>query len=123
MLRVRPLGSPTFKSRSRRYPDLVRSPDKRRATIGSTGSTASGSGTGNTIFASAWPTRRPIAKGEKDWSIGFAKCITTVSGVGIAENHSRILDQSITRRRRPPAVRQPSPSTLAGRLVTVRGRS
>jgi hypothetical protein len=84
LLRVYPRGSPTFKSRSRGYPDLARSLGKSLATIGLT---ASGLGTGNTTFASAWPTRRPLAKSEKDWNIGFAKCITSVSGAEVAENH------------------------------------
>jgi hypothetical protein len=28
-----------------------------------------------------------LAKSEKDWNIGFAKCITSVSGAEVAENH------------------------------------
>jgi len=34
-----------------------------------------------------------MAKSEKDWNIGFAKCITSVSGAEVAENHDRALDQ------------------------------
>jgi hypothetical protein len=92
MLKVRPQG-PTFKSRSREYQELARSAGKSRAMIGSAGSTASGSGTENTTFARAWPMRRRMAKSENGWSIGFAKCITSVSGAGIAENHTRTPDQ------------------------------
>jgi len=92
MLKVRPQG-PTFKSRSRGYPELARSAGKSRAMIGSAGSTANGSGTENTTFASIWPTCRLMAKSEKDWSIDFAKCITSVNGAGIAENHNRSLDK------------------------------
>jgi hypothetical protein len=32
--------------------------------------------------------RRPIAKSEEDWSIGFAKCITSGSSVGTVENEN-----------------------------------
>jgi hypothetical protein len=30
--------------------------------------------------------RRPIAKSENDWSIGFVKCITNESSAGAVEN-------------------------------------
>jgi hypothetical protein len=53
--------------------------------IGRGRSIASASGKENTIFATAWPTLRLIARSEKDWSIAFAKCVTSVSGAGIAE--------------------------------------
>jgi hypothetical protein len=39
------------------------------------------------------PTRRRTAKSGKDWSIGFAKCITSASGAGVAKDHNRTLDQ------------------------------
>jgi hypothetical protein len=54
--------------------------------IGGGGSIASTLGTENTSFATGSPMRRPIAKSEKDWSIGFAKCITSESSAGTAEN-------------------------------------
>jgi hypothetical protein len=95
MLRVHPQGSRTFKFQSRGCRDLASSLREARraegsgATTGSSGSIASGSGTENTTFASAWPTRRLTAKSGKDWSIGFAKCITSVSGAGVANDHNR----------------------------------
>jgi len=36
-------------------------------------------------LAGDWPTCRPTVKSGKDWSIGFAKCITSVSAAGDAE--------------------------------------
>jgi hypothetical protein len=50
------------------------------------GSIASTFGKENTSFATGWPIRRPIAKSEKDWSIGFAKCTTNESSAGAVEN-------------------------------------
>jgi hypothetical protein len=87
MLRDRPQGSLTFKFRSPGYPELV--PlllRKNEDMIGGGGSIASTFGTENTSFATGWPMRRPIAKSEKDWSIGFAKCITSESSAGTVEN-------------------------------------
>jgi hypothetical protein len=79
----------TFKSRSLGYPELVPLPLRRNEDmIGSGGSIASTLGTENTSFATGWPMRRPIAKSEKDWSIGFAKCITNESGAGAVENEN-----------------------------------
>ena len=77
-----------FKSRSREYPELapLRLPRKNEDMIVGGGSIASTLGTENTSFATGWPMRRPIAKSEKDWSIGFAKCITSESSAGTAEN-------------------------------------
>src|SRR5215472_14802800 len=97
------IGSPfTASARSRRNcsilspsPDLAHSPGKSRATIGSAGSTASGSGTENTTFASDWPTCHPTVKSGRDWSIGFAKCITSVSAAGAAETQSIGLFQEV----------------------------
>src|SRR3984893_18870549 len=99
MLKVPRQGSRIFKFRSRGCRDLVSSLREARpaeetgATTGSSGSIASGSGTENTTFASALPTRRRTAKSGKDWSIGFAKCITSASGAGGAKDHKRTLDQ------------------------------
>jgi hypothetical protein len=77
----------TFKSRSLGYPELAPLPLRRNEDmIGSGGSIASTLGTENTSFATGWPMRRPIAKSEKDWSIGFAKCITNESNAGVVEN-------------------------------------
>jgi hypothetical protein len=79
----------TFKSRSLGYPELAPLPLRRNEDmIGSGGSIASTLGTENTSFATGWPMRRPIAKSEKDWSIGFAKCITNESGAGAVENEN-----------------------------------
>jgi hypothetical protein len=58
---------------------------RHRYTIEGGGSIASTLGTENTSFATGWPMRRPIAKSEKDWSIGFAKCITNESSAGAVE--------------------------------------
>jgi len=80
MLRDRPQGSPTFKSRSLGYPELELAPLLRKnENIGGGGSTANTFGTENTSFVTGWPIRRPIAKSEEDWSTGFAKCITSES--------------------------------------------
>lgn len=78
----------TFKSRSRGYPELapLRLLRKNEDMIGGGGSIATTLGTENTSFATGWPMRRPIAKSEKDWSIGFAKCITNESSAGAVEN-------------------------------------
>ena len=87
MLRDRPQRSLTFKSRSLGYPELVPLLLRRNEDIiGSGGSIASTFGTENTSFATGWPIRRPIAKSEKDWSIGFAKCITSENDAGAVEN-------------------------------------
>jgi len=77
----------TFKSRSLGYPELV--PlllRKNEDMIGDGESVASTFGTENTSYATGWPMRRPIAKSEKDWSTGLAKCITSESSAGIVEN-------------------------------------
>jgi hypothetical protein len=87
MLRDRPQRSPTFKSRSLGYPELApRLLRRNEDMIGGGGSIASTLGTENTSFATGSPMRRPIAKSEKDWSIGFAKCITSEISAGTAEN-------------------------------------
>jgi len=77
----------TFKSRSLGYPELV--PlllRKNEDMIGDGESVASTFGTENTSYATGWPMRRPIAKSEKDWSTGLAKCITSESSAGTVEN-------------------------------------
>jgi hypothetical protein len=87
MLRDRPQGSLIFKSRFLGYPELA--PlllRKNEDMIGGGGSIASTLGTENTSYATGWPMRRPIAKSEKDWSTGFAKCITSESTAGTVEN-------------------------------------
>ena len=78
----------TFKSRSRGYPELapLRPLRKNEDMIGGGVSIATTLGTENTSFATGWPMRRPIAKSAKDWSIGFAKCITTERSAGAVEN-------------------------------------
>jgi hypothetical protein len=86
MLRARPQGSLTFKSRSLGYPELASLLRKNENIIGGGGSIASSFGKENTSFATGWPIRRPIAKREQDWSIGFAKCITSESSAGTVEN-------------------------------------
>ena len=87
MLRDRPQGSPTFKSRSLGYPELELAPLLRKnENIGGGGSTANTFGTENTNFATGWPIRRPIAKSEEDWSTDFAKCITSESSAGAVES-------------------------------------
>jgi len=89
MLRDRPQGSPTFKSRSLGYPELELAPLLRKnENIGGCGSTASTFGTGNTSFVTGWPIRRPTAKRERDWSAGFARCITSESSAGAVENQN-----------------------------------
>src|SRR5437868_2840432 len=80
-------GSPTSKFRSRKYPELARSVGTNRGTIGST---ASASGTENTRSAIAWPTRRDMARSEKDWSIDFARCVTNASVAESAEDHNKL---------------------------------
>ena len=89
MLRDRPPGNPIFKSRSLGYPELAPLLRKNEDMIGGGGSIASTFGTGNTSFATGWPMRHLIAKSEKDWSIGFAKCITNESSAGAVENKNR----------------------------------
>jgi hypothetical protein len=87
MLRARPQGSPTFKSRSLGYPELApRLLRRNEDMIGGGGSIANTLGTENTSYATGWPIRRHIAKSEKDWSTGFAKCITSESSAGTVEN-------------------------------------
>jgi hypothetical protein len=93
MLKAHHQDSPTFKSRSQGYPEVGRHAERNQATIGNAGNTANGSGTESTTFTSAWPTRRPMAKSEKDLSTGFAKCITSVSSAGIAEDANGPPDQ------------------------------
>jgi hypothetical protein len=63
--------------------ELVRSAGTTGATIGST---ASALGTENMTFATAWLTRA-LATSEEGWSIDFARCVTSVSGVEIGEDH------------------------------------
>jgi hypothetical protein len=86
MLRDRPQGRLTFKSRSQGYPELVPLLLRKNENIEGGGSIASTFGTENTSCATGWPIRRPIAKSEKDWSTGFAKCITSESSAGTVEN-------------------------------------
>ena len=92
MLKPRPQGSPTFRSRSQyrylEYPEFPRRRGRSGNTIGSGGSIASALGNENTSFATGWPMRRPIAKSEEDWSTGFAKCITSESSAGTVENQN-----------------------------------
>jgi hypothetical protein len=88
MLRDRPQGRLTFKSRSQGYPELVPLLLRKNENIEGGGSIASTFGTENTSFATGWPIRRPIAKSEKDWSTGFAKCITSESSAGPVENYN-----------------------------------
>jgi hypothetical protein len=89
MLRDRPQGSLTFKSRSLGYPELVPLFLRKNEDItGSGGSIASTFGKENTSFATGWPIRRPIAKSEQDWNTGFAKCITSESSAGTVENQN-----------------------------------
>src|SRR5262249_36416315 len=89
MLRDRPQGSPTFKSRSLGYPELELAPLLRKnENIGGGGSTANTFGTENTNFVTGWPIRRPIAKSEEDWSTDFAKCTTSESSAGAIENQN-----------------------------------
>jgi hypothetical protein len=91
MLRDRPQGSPTFKSRSLGYPELELAPLLRKnENIGGGGSTASTFGTENTSFATGWPIPRPIAKSEEDWSTALPKCITSESSAGAVENQNGI---------------------------------
>jgi hypothetical protein len=66
--------------------DCLRLLRKNEDMIGGGGSIASTLGTENTSFATGWPMRRHIAKSEKDWSIGFVKCITNESSAGAVEN-------------------------------------
>ena len=92
MLRDRPQGSPTFKSRSLGYPELELAPLLRKTeNIGGGGSIASTFGTGNMSFATGWPMRRPIAKSEEDWSTGLPKCITSESSAGTVENKNEVI--------------------------------
>jgi hypothetical protein len=78
-----------FKSQSQGYPELELAPLLRKnENIGGGGSTASTFGTENTSFATGWPIRRPIAKSEQDWSIGFTKCITSVSSAGAVKGQN-----------------------------------
>jgi hypothetical protein len=87
MLRDRPQGSLIFKSRFLGYPELAHRLLRRNEDmIAGGGSIASTFGTENTSFATGWPIRRPIAKSEKDWSTGLAKCITSESSAGAVEN-------------------------------------
>jgi hypothetical protein len=87
MLRDRPQGSLTFKSRSLGYPELAPLLLRKNEDItGSGGSIASTFGTENTSFATGWPIRRPIAKSEEDWSTGLPRCITSENSVGAVEN-------------------------------------
>jgi hypothetical protein len=90
MLKPRPQGSPTFRSRSR-YLEYLEFPRRRGGTgntIGSGGNIASAFGKENMSFATGWPMRRPIAKSENDWSTAFAKCITSESSAGTVENQN-----------------------------------
>ena len=87
MLKDRPQGSPIFKSRSQGYPDLARLRLLRKTeNIEGGGSIASTFGKENTSFATGWPMRRPTAKSEQDWSIGFAKCTASENSAGAVEN-------------------------------------
>ena len=80
-----PQGSPTSKFQSLEYLELA--PLLRKIeNIGGGGGIASTFGTGNTIFVTGWPIRRPIAKSEEDWSTGLPKCITSESSAGAVEN-------------------------------------
>jgi hypothetical protein len=86
MLRARPQGSLTFKSRSLGYPELALLLRKNEDMIAGGGSIASTFGTENTSFATGWPIPRLMAKSEQDWSIGFAKCTTSENSAGAVEN-------------------------------------
>ena len=68
-----PQRNPTFRSRSHKSLELRRNLGGTRATIGSAGSTASASETGNISFAIVWRLRRATVKSGNDWSIGYAK--------------------------------------------------
>src|SRR5215471_14644449 len=57
---------------------------RKNGSIEGDGSIASTFGTENTSSVTGWPTCRPIAKSEEDWSTGFARCITSESSVGAA---------------------------------------
>ena len=96
MLKARPQRSPTFKSRSLGYPELaLLLLRKNENIIGGGGSIVSTFGKENTSFATGWPIRRLIAKSEQDWSIGFARFITSVSG---AESDERVVNNLRTAR-------------------------
>ena len=103
MLRDRPQGSPTFKSRSLGYPELELAPLLRKnANIGGGGSTVSTFGTENMSFATGWPIRRPIAKSEEDWSTGLPKCITSESSsAGAVESKTEVISSPGMSRPKP----------------------
>ena len=64
---------------------------RKNENIGGGGSTASTFGTENTSFVTGWPIRRPTAKTGQDWSIGFARCITSESSAGAVENKTEVI--------------------------------
>ena len=107
-----PPGQPYIQVPIPGIPGVV--PERREeATIGST---ARALGTENMTFATAWPTRAR-AKSEEGWSIGFARCMTSVSGVGIAEDPGR--EVAIRRGTAPVRAiqgRHPRSGTYRGRL-------
>jgi hypothetical protein len=82
MLNTRPQGSPTFKSRYLGYPELLPRREMAGNIIGNGGSIVIILGKENTSFATGWPMRRPVAKSEEGWSIGFARCTTSESSAG-----------------------------------------
>jgi hypothetical protein len=87
MLNPHPQGSPIFKFRYRylECPKLPHRPRSGGSTIGSGGSIVIAFGTKNASSTNVWLTPRLMVRSEKDWSIGFARCITNGNGAGSDE--------------------------------------
>ena len=87
MLNQHPQGSPILKFRFRylECPKRVHRPRSGGSTIGSGGSIVIAFGTKNASSTNVRLTPSLMVKSEKDWSIGFARCITNGNGAGSDE--------------------------------------
>ena len=79
-------------------------------------STASASDIENTIFTIVWPTRHLMARSEGDWRVSFAKCATSASGAGIAEEPQPSYNITVSKERRGRFAAGSVPSACAAPL-------